>query len=159
IGAPLTGLGEAQRQDLGQRRCSATTAAVGGLLLEATGLLTAADPPDSPAARVRELARALRDLRRATGAGSGERAGQAALLRCVLGNPFRRVAVDPAWRTWDGGTIPRLARAAYDDRGFDCLPVLADALEEAGCTDAAMLEHLRGPGPHVRGCWVVDALT
>jgi hypothetical protein len=159
ISAPITGLGEAQRQDLGQRRCSATTAAVGGLILEATGLLTAADPPDSPAALVRELARALRDVRRATRAGTAERATQAALVRCVFGNPFRPVAADPAWRTWDGGTIPRLARAAYEDRGSDRLPVLADALEEGGCTDAALLDHLRGPGPHVRGCWVVDLLT
>src|SRR5262249_12660565 len=158
ISAPLTGPGEARRQDLGQRRCSATTAAVGGLILEATGLLTAADPPESPAAQVRELARALRDVRRATRAGTAERATQAALLRCVFGTPFRPVAVDPAWRTWDGGTIPRLARAAYEDRGFDRLPVLADALEEAGCTDAALLEHLRGPGPRVGGCGAMDLL-
>jgi hypothetical protein len=48
--------------------------------------------------------------------------------------------------------------AIYTDRAFDRLPILADALEEAGCTDAAILEHCRGPGPHVRGCWVVDLL-
>jgi hypothetical protein len=159
LSAPLSGLGEAQRQDLGQRRCSATTAAVGGLILEATGLLTVADPPDSPAALVRELASAVHDLRRAIRAGSAERATQAALLRCVFGNPFRPVTADPAWRTWDGGTIPRLARAAYEDRAFDRLPVLADALEEAGCTDDGLLGHLRGPGPHVRGCWALDLLT
>ncbi len=51
-----------------------------------------------------------------------------------------------------------LARSIYDDRAFDRLPVLADALEDAGCTDAAILDHCRGPGPHVRGCWVVDLI-
>src|SRR4051794_20565831 len=56
LSSPITGLGDRQRQDLGQRRCSAKTASVGGLILEATGLLTAADPPDSPEAQVRELA-------------------------------------------------------------------------------------------------------
>ena len=49
-----------------------------------------------------------------------------------------------------------LARSVYDDRRFDELPILADALEEAGCTDPALLEHLRRPGPHVRGCWALD---
>jgi hypothetical protein len=87
------------------------------------------------------------------------RALYAWLLRDVFGPlPFRPVAPDPAWLAWRGGTVPRLARAAYDDRAFDRLPVLADALEEAGCDDADILGHLRGPGPHARGCWVVDAL-
>jgi hypothetical protein len=83
---------------------------------------------------------------------------QAALLRDLFGNPFRPVAVDPAWLTWNGGTVPRLAQAIYDERCFDRLPILADALEDAGCHDLAILTHCRGPGPHVRGCWVVDAL-
>ena len=51
-----------------------------------------------------------------------------------------------------------LAQAIYEERRFGDLPVLADALEEAGCTDADILSHCRGPGPHVRGCWVVDLL-
>jgi hypothetical protein len=51
-----------------------------------------------------------------------------------------------------------LAQAIYDDRTFDHLPILADALEEAGCSVKEMLDHLRGPGPHVRGCWAVDLL-
>jgi hypothetical protein len=54
--------------------------------------------------------------------------------------------------------IPKLAQAIYDDRAFDRLPVLADALEDAGCTDPDFLGHLRGPGPHVRGCHIVDLL-
>jgi hypothetical protein len=78
-----------------------------------------------------------------------------ALLRCTFGNPFCPVTLDPAWLT---SNVASLAQAIYDDRAFDRLPILADALEDAGCTDAAILEHCRGPGPHVRGCWVVDLL-
>jgi hypothetical protein len=51
-----------------------------------------------------------------------------------------------------------LAQAIYEDRAFDRLPVLADALEDAGCTNSDLLGHLRGPGPHARGCWVLDLL-
>jgi hypothetical protein len=51
-----------------------------------------------------------------------------------------------------------LAQGIYDERAFERLPILADALEDAGCTDAAILVHCRGPGPHVRGCWVVDLI-
>jgi hypothetical protein len=88
-----------------------------------------------------------------------EHAVQAALLRDVYGNPFRPPAVpDPAWLAWDGGAVPRLARAIYKDQRFGDLPILADTLEEAGCADADLLDHLRGPGPHVRGCWVLDLL-
>jgi len=56
------------------------------------------------------------------------------------------------------GTVIKLAQAIYDDRAFDRLPILADALEEAGCTNIDILEHCRVPGPHVCGCWVVDLL-
>jgi hypothetical protein len=87
-----------------------------------------------------------------------ERSAQCALLRDLLGNPFRPVAVDPAWLAWDGGRAPRLARAIFEERRFDQLRILADALEEAGCDDASLLTHCRGPGPHVRGCWVVDLI-
>jgi hypothetical protein len=89
-----------------------------------------------------------------------ECAAQATLLRCLFGNPFRSTpALDPAWLAWNGGTVAKLAQAIYDDRHFADLPILADALEDAGCTDAAILAHCRGPGEHVRGCWVVDLLT
>jgi hypothetical protein len=85
-------------------------------------------------------------------------ARQADLVRESFGNPFRPLAVDPAWLAWGGGIVGRLAQGAYEARAFDRLPVLADALEEAGCTDTAILEHCRSGGRHVRGCWVVDAL-
>ena len=67
---------------------------------------------------------------------------------------------------WNAGAVRRLAEAAYAERQLPAgaldparLAVLADALEEAGCTDADLLGHLRGPGPHVRGCWVIDLLS
>jgi hypothetical protein len=91
-----------------------------------------------------------------------EREVQAALLRDVFGNPFRPVALNPAWRT---PTVTALATAAYEERHLpagtldsDRLAILADALEDAGCENADILTHLRGPGPHVRGCWVIDLL-
>lgn len=101
------------------------------------------------------------------------------LLRDIVGNPWRkvelptqRIEVDadveggyPAgyrdicpWLTWEDGMIRKMAQAIYDGRTWDRLPILADALEDAGCTDDAILGHLRGPGPHARGCWVLDLL-
>jgi hypothetical protein len=87
-----------------------------------------------------------------------ERTAQAALIHDIFGNPFRPVAVDPAWLRWNDGTVGKLAQAVYDDRRFADLPILADALEDAGCTDPAVLAHCRAGGEHVRGCWVVDLL-
>jgi len=75
------------------------------------------------------------------------------LLRDILGNPFRPVTVDPRWLT---STVVDLAAGIYAERAFDRMPILADALEEAGCDHADILTHCRGDGPHVRGCWVVD---
>jgi hypothetical protein len=80
---------------------------------------------------------------------------QAMRLRDIFGNPFRPGTVDPAWLT---STVVALARSVYDERAFDGLPILADALQDAGCDSADVLDHCRGPGPHVRGCWVVDLL-
>jgi hypothetical protein len=76
-----------------------------------------------------------------------------ALIRDVFGNPFRPVAVEPGWLTAD---VVALAKSIYADRAFDRMPILADALQDAGCENADVLDHCRGPGPHVRGCWVVD---
>jgi hypothetical protein len=83
---------------------------------------------------------------------------QAGLYRDIVGNPFRPVALDPSWLSWNDGTVPKLAQAIYDDRRFGDLPIMADALEEAGCQDEGILAHCRGTGPHVRGCWVVDLI-
>jgi hypothetical protein len=85
------------------------------------------------------------------------------LVREVFGNPFRPVAVDSAWLTWNDGVVVRLARAAYEQRRLLTglldnarLAVLADALEEAGCADEQILGHLRDGSEHVRGCFVLD---
>jgi hypothetical protein len=84
------------------------------------------------------------------------------LIRDIFGNPFRPVTVDPAWLT---PTVTDLATVAYNERALPSgeldparLAVLADALEEAGCSSADLLSHLRSTGPHVRGCWAVDLL-
>lgn len=68
-------------------------------------------------------------------------------------NPFAQPVIDPSWRT---STVLTLASQMYESRDFAALPVLADALQDAGCEDEQLLSHCRGPGPHVRGCWVVD---
>jgi hypothetical protein len=76
-----------------------------------------------------------------------------AALRCLFGNPFRPVAFDPAWRA---PTAVALAQRIYDERDFGAMPVLADALQDAGCEHPDVLAHCRGGGEHARGCWVVD---
>jgi hypothetical protein len=76
--------------------------------------------------------------------------------REVFGNPFRNVTIDNPWCT--SNTVLSLAQAIYDERAFDRVPVLADALEDAGCDSWNILNHCRQPGEHVRGCWVVDLL-
>jgi hypothetical protein len=82
-----------------------------------------------------------------------ERAEQDKLLRDIFGNPFRPVAFSPEWRT---STAVAIAQGMYESRDFSAMPILADALQDAGCDNADILDHCRGPGPHVRGCWVVD---
>ena len=82
-----------------------------------------------------------------------EQVAQVPLLRDIFGNPFRPVTFSPAWRT---DTALTLARQMYESRDFSAMPILADALQDAGCDSAEILDHCRGPGPHVRGCWVVD---
>jgi hypothetical protein len=95
----------------------------------------------------------------------GEAARQWSFVRDIFGNPFRRVVLAPSVLQWKAGTLERLAESAYQERVLPSghldpnrLAVLADALEEAGA-DPELVGHLRGPGPHVRGCWVVDHLT
>jgi hypothetical protein len=85
---------------------------------------------------------------------------QVLLLLCIFGNPFRPVVINSAWLT---ATVVSLAAVAYEERNLPSglldsarLAILADALEDAGCTDATLLDHLRGPGPHVRGCFALD---
>ena len=82
---------------------------------------------------------------------------QTALLREIFGNPFRPAAVDPAWLTSD---VLLLARGIYDEKAFERMPILADALQDAGCDNPDILNHCRDAGQvHVCGCWVIDLLT
>jgi hypothetical protein len=106
----------------------------------------------------RELQTLLNDIARAfmeyeSSDWSEIRLIQTALLRDTFGNPFRPVSFDATWRT---DTAVSLAMQMYESRDFGAMPILADALQDAGCTSEDILNHCRGPGPHVRGCWVVD---
>jgi hypothetical protein len=85
-----------------------------------------------------------------------EKQCQADLLRDLFGNPFRPVRLSPSGLT---SSVVRLAQALYDTRDFTALPVLADALEESGCTSQGLFDHLRGPGPHALGCWGLDLVV
>ena len=87
-----------------------------------------------------------------------ERMAQSDLLRCIFGNPFHVIEISNDWLTWRDGTVPKVAQSIYDDRVFADLPILADALEEAGCDNADILAHCRSGGEHVRGCWVIDLI-
>jgi hypothetical protein len=83
-----------------------------------------------------------------------EWAAQAAILRDIFGNPFREIAFSPDWRTLDAVAI---ARTMYESRDFGAMPILADALQDAGCDNEDILTHCRDTNQtHVRGCWVVD---
>jgi hypothetical protein len=84
-----------------------------------------------------------------------EELAQAEIGRDILGNPFRPVEFAPGWRN---ESVVAIARQIYDDRDFAIMPILADALEDAGCNNPEILSHCRGPGPHVRGCWVEDLI-
>jgi hypothetical protein len=88
-----------------------------------------------------------------------EQKEQRAIVLDLVGPlPFRPRAADPAWLAWADGSAGKLAQAIYRERAFDQLPVLADALEDAGCSDGELLGHLRGGGPHVPGCWALDLI-
>jgi hypothetical protein len=80
---------------------------------------------------------------------------QCRLIYDIFGNPFRPVPFSPEWRT---ETAVALAAQMYESRDFSAMPILADALQDAGCENGDILDHCRGPGPHVRGCWVVDLI-
>jgi hypothetical protein len=82
-----------------------------------------------------------------------ETRAQVSVLQDIFGNPFRPVVFDPEWRT---STAVALTKQMYDSRDFSTMPILADALQDAGCDNDDILNHCRQPGEHVRGCWVVD---
>jgi len=77
-------------------------------------------------------------------------------MRDVLGNPFRPVAFDRKWLARRGGLVLKLAREIEAQQDFDRLPELADALEAVACTDRTLMDHLRSPDPHYKGCWALE---
>jgi hypothetical protein len=103
-------------------------------------------------------ARALLHFRAGADTARQEQRAQCDLLRDIVGPGRPGPAVEEAWLVANDGAAPKLARSIYEGRAFGGLPVLADALEGAGCADAALLGHCRQPGEHVRGCWAVDLL-
>jgi hypothetical protein len=136
-------------------------------LYEAYGQSLRRGAPQKVARELGLSAEAARDPRDAyLEAEAQEAAAQPALLRDLFGPlPFREVPIAPSILAWNDGCIVRLAQAAYEERSLPGgtldqarLAVLADALEEAGCADAELLAHLRSPGPHIRGCFAVDAV-
>jgi hypothetical protein len=78
-----------------------------------------------------------------------------ALLRDIVGNPFRPVTFDPSWLT---STVLSLGKGIYEEKAFDRMPILADALQDAGCENENILNHCRYESVHVRGCWLVDLI-
>ncbi len=100
------------------------------------------------------LTGAVLEAMRAIGAGESERRVLAALIRDIFGNPFRAVTFSDSWRT---DTALSLAKQMYESRDFSAMPILADALQDAGCDNEGILNHCRDTSAtHVRGCWVVD---
>jgi hypothetical protein len=87
-----------------------------------------------------------------------ERRAQTVVLREIVGNPFRPIVVDLLWLGWNDRCVPKLARRIYDDRSWEQMPILADALEDAGCREPVVIEHCRITEGHFRGCWVLDLL-
>jgi hypothetical protein len=107
-----------------------------------------------------ECAQAAKGAARHTVLAAGEESPPivSGVLRDVFGNPFRPVVFELSWLGRDGG-IKLMARKLYDERRFEDLPRLGDALAAEGCRDAAVLEHCRQTALHFRGCWVLDLLT
>jgi carbon storage regulator len=76
----------------------------------------------------------------------------------LIHGPWPQALLDPAWLAWQDGTVLRLAQTIVEKGDFDALPILGDALEDAGCTDAAILDHCRSGDRDARGSWVVDLI-
>jgi hypothetical protein len=137
-------------REVGQSEYNMADTALEALLHTGLGIFRAADYAASALAEDRlDLTTDWNTLRAA------ERKYQCKLLREVIGNPFHPVTVDPSWLT---STVLILAQGIYQEKAFDRMPILGDALQEAGCTNADLLNHCRQPGEHVRGCWAVDLL-
>ncbi len=81
-----------------------------------------------------------------------------AVVRDIFGNPVRPVQLEPEWLQRNGGCVKELARVIYEERRFEEMPILADALLDVGCYDETILGHCRAETGHMLGCWLVDSL-
>jgi hypothetical protein len=114
--------------------------------------------PEWVGAHVRNLGAWATELAAVASGASGsdpENGPQRLLLHDIFGNPFRPVTFDPGWQT---SNVIDLARTIYEEKAFDHMPILADALMDAGCSNEEIIQHCRNDGPHVRGCWVIDLI-
>ncbi len=157
IGAESVAEDAATASDTADRQAHAS-AAFAALSATLAAVEQAADYAAANAASTAYHAATAENAGSAAGARTAERLAQARLVAELFGNPFRPVVIEAGWLAWEDHTIRRLAQSTYDERAFDRLPILADALEDAGCAERSILDHLRGPGPHVRGCWPLDLL-
>jgi hypothetical protein len=133
---------------------SGVAAAVGSGDTWQAGQLLSRSESDPVRVAYEHLSRELRDDSQARWRlSAAEEAAQCGIARDVLGYPEAVVSFDPAWRT---GTTVAFARTLYEGRDFSGMPILADALQDAGCEDAEVLGHCRSDRPHYRGCWVLD---
>lgn len=105
-----------------------------------------------------EAISAIDEARLTAEASAVEHRQQGRLINEVFGNPFRPVPIDPGWLNWSNGIVACMVRRIDEEQRMEELPYLADALFDAGCDEDTLLRHLREPGDHVPGCWVVDAL-
>jgi hypothetical protein len=149
------GMASAEELESARRRCLDRT---GRVYPAVRAAIAAADP--QPRAAAKAVTFGVCGAIASHGVGYDERwkaeaEAMAGIVREVFGNPFRPAVLDPAWRT---PGVAAVAHAIYEERSFDQLPILADALEDARCDDEAILGHCRGPGPHVRGCWALDLI-
>ena len=101
---------------------------------------------------------AMRDLSPEQPLRDAEKAAQVEILRDVFAPPGQVNLLRCSWLAWNDAAIPRMAQAIYDKGSWEDMPILGDALEDADCSDARLLDHLRGTGPHVRGCWALDLI-
>jgi hypothetical protein len=109
-------------------------------------------------AEAEELPPGVNEARMIAAARTAEGRGQCGVLRELLGNPFRPSVVRPEWLSANSGAARHLARLIADEGRFAELGILADALEDGGCDDEALVRHLREPAGHLRGCWGLDAV-
>ncbi len=128
-------------------------------LITSAADLRHAEVNDTSAARRAAVGNELQAVRaawaKAEAAKKSELIRQCALVREIFGHAFKPVAFHTSCLSFDA---VNLAQKIYDDRAFDRMPILADALMDAGCDNGEIIAHCRGNGPHARGCWVVDLL-